>query len=286
MNGFALIDEQGAINFLQLILEHHPKRARNITPREKCIVKAILSDRTYQQVGSMEAYSEGSLQNAASKLFRDLDYLLCTKVDRKNFKVMIGEAMAKSFRQESMAVLTTNLWILAGRSQVVTINNKLDSSRSFSVLSLLNSYSPLFARTFCYQAWKDDPLSELMTGLMGATGSDYAKKLTAGKPQAIDYFIELLQKNPSLVIVEYDLTPASNSPELPSGCINLLWNLASMVHNSCFILVNAPSSIESEMNNRLQNIPPDSERLPRFLSVSGYENRCLEVVNQYLGSPF
>jgi hypothetical protein len=282
MNGFALIDEQGAINFLQLILEHHPKRARNITPREKCIVKAILSDRTYQQVGSMEAYSEGSLQNAASKLFRDLDYLLCTKVDRKNFKVTVGEAMAKSLRQESTAILTTNLWILEGRSQVVTINNKLESSQSFSVLSLLNSYSPLFTSTFCYQAWKEDPLAELMIGLVGNAGADYAQQLTAGNPQAIEYFIELLQINPSLVIVEYDAQSSKGSIEPKSECMDLLWTLVTRAHNSCVVLLNAPTHIVDEVNNRLQATPSSDHQLPRFLAISGYESRCIEIVSLYL----
>jgi hypothetical protein len=282
MNGFALIDEQGAINFLQLVLEHHPKRARNITPREKCVVKAILSDRTYQQVGSVEAYSEGSLQNAASKLFRDLDYLLCTKVDRKNFKVTISAAMAKSLRQESTAVLTTNLWILAGRSQVVTINNRSDSSQPFSVLSLLNSYSPLFTRTFCYQTWKDDPLAELMIGLVGNAGADYAKQLTAGDSEAIGYFIELLQINPSLVIVEYDLQSSNNSFEPEPECMHLLWNLVTRAHNSCIVLVNAPTRITDEVNNRLQTTPPEGHQLPRFLAISGYESRCLEIISLYL----
>jgi hypothetical protein len=282
MNGFALIDEQGAINFLQLILGHHPKRARNITPREKCVVKAILSDRTYQQVGSVEAYSEGSLQNAASKLFRDLDYLLCTKVDRKNFKVTISAAMAKSLRQESTAVLTTNLWILAGRSQVVTINNRSDSSQPFSVLSLLNSYSPLFTRTFCYQTWKDDPLAALMIGLVGNAGADYAKQLAAGDSEAMGYFIELLQINPSLVIVEYDLQSSNSSFEPEPECMHLLWNLVTRAHNSCIVLVNAPPRITDEVNNRLQTIPPAGHQLPRFLAISGYESRCFEIISLYL----
>jgi hypothetical protein len=282
MNSFALIDEQGAINFLQMLLEHHPKRAKNITPREKCIVKAILSDRTYQQVGSMEAYSEGSLQNAASKLFRDLDYLLCTKVDRKNFKVTIGEAMTKSCRQESTAVLATNLWILAGRSQVITINNKLESSQSFSVLSLLNSYSPLFTRTFCYQAWKEDPLVELMIGLVGNAGAAYAQQLIAGAPQAIEYFIKLLKINPSLVIVEYDTQSSNKSFETQSACMHLLWNLVTKAHNSCIVLVNAPAYFIDEVNNRLQITPPAGHQLPRCLAISGYESRCFEIISLYL----
>jgi hypothetical protein len=284
MNSFAQLDEQGAINFLQLVLESHPQRVKSITPREKCIVKAILSDRTYQQVGSTEAYSEGSLQNAASKLFRDLNYVLCTEVDRKNFKATISAAMAKGTRREVASGVTTNLWILEGRSQVVTINNKFGSSQEFSVLNLVNSYSPLFASTFCYQSWKDDPLTELAINLVGNAGPDYAKQILAGEPQAIKQFIELLQKNPSLVIVEYELTPSSDSYEPRSGCIDLLWTLATKAHNSCFVLVNAPAPIVNRMNNRLQSTrtSPDSHQLPRFLSVSGYENRCLEIVNQYL----
>jgi hypothetical protein len=293
-----VVDKQVFLDSIRTILGQHPNRTKHITPREVCVIEAVLDGQTYQRAGSTSGYSEGSLQNAAAKLFADLSLLLGgIKVSRRNFRVVMTKWIESNTGDGRTALVTANMWVLSDRIQLVAIDNELNAERTFSVPRLLDEYSGRFERTICCQVWQQDPLKDLMYGLMGSAGAVQARALEEGDPDVLRQIVESFRQHSSLVIVEYDATHANNMQFTAAGRLEALRSVVEHAHNSCLVLVDAPpymkDSLEQMSRLVLRREAGDvmlgdlsgggkaAATKPRLLSVMGYERRLFEVLNLY-----
>jgi hypothetical protein len=71
--------------FANIFLQQSSLRKTGLTEAEKLVIDVISQGTTYKKAGIKYKYTESSLQNAASGLFKELSKVVGVTVNRRNF---------------------------------------------------------------------------------------------------------------------------------------------------------------------------------------------------------
>jgi hypothetical protein len=259
------------ITFVDKVLKEH--RQAQLTPRESCILHALLEDRTYQQAGKDSGYSEGTLQNAASKLFRDLSIIFDRDINRRNCQVMIQSMMEvnnSSTRPSEtfQAAINIDLWMLVNHCQLLTLR----SSEAEQAKGLLQSFFYRYYTHFHRAIWIDinlfnslpEVLAELITSLEPI---DLTLMTTE---QMLKLLLERLREQRCLIAL--DCSTCKPNCHQDDFCHEIFTAITPHRHSSSFV-------------SNCQWQPPKSEKkplatVPQHLSIKTIDSKYLEIIEK------
>jgi hypothetical protein len=232
------------------------KRKIHVTPREECILKALFYEQTYQQAGKEYGYSEGTLQNAASKLFKDFSQIFDREINRRNCKAVLSEVISTVDRRsmvkaEVQTAINVDLWMHENHCRVIIINPDKNQDSKKILQSCFNNYYSHFRSAI----WLDLNLFSSVGGflieLINTIGP--VMDLTYHSvDRLLDVLIERMYHQRCLIAVNCgDLQVISES----DSCHQVLTNVVSRMHNSLFI------SNCNWQNNRIESFKNNSNRL-------------------------
>jgi hypothetical protein len=156
------------VNFSKNFLQRNSPRKSGLTEAEKLVIDVILQNMTYRQASIAHKYTESSLQNAASGLFKVLSKVVGVPVNRQNFLELLEkewlESKAESVDSEIVFDrLQASLWIRQNRAALVSIS--YGANQEWDLTSYLIEYSPSFEATFCLEVSRNSSVLELLWNL-------------------------------------------------------------------------------------------------------------------------
>jgi hypothetical protein len=148
-------------------------RLGSLTDVERLIIRSIVKKVTYRQAGLDNNYTESSLQNVASRLFRELSSIVGMPIGRRNFlevmqKELVSNPVAKVTEIEDIAFdrLQANFWIRSNRAVVVSLG--YSAQQELEMTGYLLKYSPQFEATFCVDVRDKASILEVLWDLCKA----------------------------------------------------------------------------------------------------------------------
>ncbi len=225
---------ENTLEFVTSLLSQ--KRKIHITPREECILKALFYEQTYQQAGKEYGYSEGTLQNAASKLFKDFSQIFDREINRRNCRVILSEVISTVDRRSMIAVeeqtaINVDLWMYENHCRVITIDPNKNQDSEKILQSCFNNYHSYF----CSAIWLDLQLFSSINSFLIELINTIEPMIDLtyrSVEQLLDLLIEQMQHQSCLIAVKCgDLQLASEC----KSCQQVLTNVSSRRHRSLFI---------------------------------------------------
>ncbi len=212
------------------------QRKIQITPREKCILEALFGGHTYQHVGTEYGYSEGTLQNAASKLFKDFSVIFEREVNRRNCKEVLNEIASivgnhVPSRIEEQASINIELWMHENRCKIIAV----DPAKNQHSKKILQSFFHTYYSHFDYAVWLDlrlfSSLRCFLTELIIMIGP--AADLTYfDADRLLDLLLERMHHQQCLIIVDCNEHAMSTN----GGSFDQLFGkIAHSPHSSLFV---------------------------------------------------
>jgi hypothetical protein len=252
------------------LLEH---RQAQLTGREECVLNALFDDQTYQQAGKDSGYSEGTLQNAASKLFRDLSHIFDRDINRRNCQVIIKAIMGPDDHQNhqienAQAAINIDLWMLVNHCQLLTLR----STEATQDKELLQSFFYRYYTHFHRAIWIDvnlfNSLPEVLTELITSLEPIDLTFLTTD--QMLKLLIDRLREQRCLIAMNCSASEPSGHQD--DFCHQIFTAIAPQRHSSSFV-------------SNCQWRPPKSERkplasVPQHLSIKTIDSKYLEIVEK------
>jgi hypothetical protein len=249
-------------------------RKAQLTSREECVLEALLEEQTYLKAGKDNGYSEGTLQNAASKLFKDLSSIFDRDITRRNCQVIITEVMALDASQHSLSTtsqttINIDLWMLVNHCQLITLRSTTPSQEKRLLQSFFYRYYGHFHRAI----WLDinlfesfrAVLADLITTLNPMTDLTYTN---------IDRMQELLMEclREQRCLIAIDCSACASACGKNDFCHQLFMAMNPHRHSSSFVA-----------NCHWQ--PPHSEQkpfksTPQQLSIKTTDTEYLEIVEK------
>ncbi len=268
-----MLPDERVLDFLLAALSNHPSRKNSLSDRERCIIAGVLQRKTYQQMAVAERYTEGSLQNAASALFKDLTVVLKQKVNQQNFLEVLAAAMDQKNPLRSPLMIVCQAWLRENRAQVVCLEPLGQSKNSSLTTSMLERYSRRFDQTIMVHVWQCESFDDVLTRLLTGSGFGQIPELVRGKPGAIEAFLEMLEVRSMLLVVEYDAAAVGCPP------VDLLLAMLQRQHRCCLVLVNPAAEVLAQLREAVLS---ESKGTVRSMSVTGQDQHCHEVLDLYL----
>jgi DNA-binding CsgD family transcriptional regulator len=240
-------DQNQIIAFTNTFLQQNSSRRTSLTEAQKIVIDTILQGMTYRQAGIEYQYTESSLQNAASGLFKELSKRLGVPVSRQNFIELLEKerltAQEASSREFMFDQLQTSLWIRQDSAALISIS--YNATQKLDITSYLAKYSPYFKATFCLEVSSNSSGLDLLWNLCNKLQA--ALPLPKNDQAALLKSIELaLKKHSTLLIFRFDrevslstahrVSVVSEGPNL-SKHAEVLTMLALMEHQSCLLIL-------------------------------------------------
>jgi hypothetical protein len=212
------------------------KRKIHVTPREECILKALFYEQTYQQAAKEYGYSEGTLQNAASKLFKDFSQIFDREINRRNCKAVLSEVLG-TITQRSMVTteeqiaINIDLWMHENHCRVIIIDPDKNQDSKKILQSCFNNYYSHFRSAIWLDLQLFSSIGSFLIELINTIGP--VMDLTYHSvDRLLDLLIERMHHQCCLIAVECgDLSVAGDG----NSCHQVLTAVASRMHNSLFI---------------------------------------------------
>jgi hypothetical protein len=212
------------------------KRKIHITPREECILKALFYGQTYQQAGKEYGYSEGTLQNAASKLFKDFSQIFDREINRRNCKAILSEVIGTIDRRsvvstEEQVAINVDLWMHENHCKVIIIDPNKNQDSKKILQSCFNNYYSHFHSAIWLDLQLFSSIGSFLIELINTIGP--AIDLTYHNvDRLLDLLIERMYYQRCLIAVECgDLQLAGDC----DSCHQVLTAVAARRHSSLFI---------------------------------------------------
>lgn len=248
------------VNFAKTFLQSSSPRKSGLTEAEKLVIEIISQNMTYRQASIKYQYTESSLQNAASGLFKVLSKVVGVQVNRRNFLEFLEEKWLESqIENVSGEVLfdrlQASLWIRQNRANLVLIN--YSANQELDLTSYLIEYSPSFEAIFCLDVSRNSSVLELLRNLCQVLQANLP--VPQNDPAALLKSIGLaLQQRSSLLVLRFDralkenISPSESERHNFSECAEILARLVLMENNSCILtLDNDFASNELELKRSL-----------------------------------
>jgi hypothetical protein len=225
---------ENTLEFVTSLLSQ--KRKIHITPREKCIIKALFYEQTYQQAGKEYGYSEGTLQNAASKLFKDFSQIFDREINRRNCKAVLSEVIGTVDRRsilpaKEQIAINVDLWMHKNHCRVIIIDPSKNADSTKILQSCFNNYYSHFRSAIWLDLKLFSSIGSFLIELINMIGP--VIDLTYHNvDQLLDLLIERMNYQRCLIAVECgDLQLAGDC----NSCNQVLVTVASKIHNSLLI---------------------------------------------------
>jgi hypothetical protein len=228
------IDISSIESSVQKILQGSLLGKNKLTKIEKLIIESIVDGLTYRQAGAKYQYTESSLQNAASRLFRELSTIMGMSVTRHNFLDLVSQRppVAPTPETKNYQVvfdsLQANLWVREDRAQLVSIDYK--SVQVLDMTEYLVKYSPRFRATFCLDIGHHNSSLELVESLYDAlrvplVATDIGSAISAA-----------LQSHSTLLILRFDRMEWNRS--LDAQYAEIITRISLLDHPGCLLVIN------------------------------------------------
>ena len=253
------------------------KRKIHVTPREKCILKALFYEQTYQQAGKEYGYSEGTLQNAASKLFKDFSQIFDREVHRRNCKAVLSEVISTVDQRSIVATaeqiaINVDLWMDENHCKVIIVDPNKNQDSKKILRSCFNNYYAHFHSAIWLDLQLFSSIGGFLIELINTIGP--ALDLTYHNvDRLLDLLIERMSHQRCLIAVECGDLPVA------SACNSrdqLLTTVASRLHNSLFI-----------SNCNWQHCATESlKKNPHRLSIKTTDVEYLKIIQDLAFSTF
>jgi hypothetical protein len=258
---------ENTLEFVTSLLSQ--KRKIHITAREECILKALFYEQTYQQAGKEYGYSEGTLQNAASKLFRDFSQIFDREINRRNCKAILSEVIGtvdrrSVLRVEEQIAVNIDLWMHENHCRVIIIDPNKNKDSKKILQSCFNNYYSHFRTAIWLDLQLFSSIGSFLIELINTIGPVIDISYHS-VDRLLDLLIERMNHQCCLIAVECsDLQLVGEC----DGCHQVLTTVASRMHNS-LLISNCDwqqCSIESLQNN------------PHRLSIKTTDVEYLEII--------
>jgi hypothetical protein len=225
---------ENTLEFVSSLLSQ--KRKIHITPREECILKALFYEQTYQQAGKEYGYSEGTLQNAASKLFKDFSQIFDREINRRNCKAILSEVIGTVDRRSMVATeehvaINVDLWMHENHCRVIIIDPTKNQDSKKILQSCFNNYYPHFRSAIWLDLQLFSSIGSFLIELINTIGP--VMDLTYHSvDRLLELLIERMHHQRCLIVVECGDSQVAGDCD---SCHQVLTAVASRRHSSLFI---------------------------------------------------
>jgi hypothetical protein len=258
-------DINQAISFANTFLQQSSSRKTGLTEAEKLVINIISQGTTYKKAGIQYQYTESSLQNVASGLFKELSKVVGVTVNRRNFielleKERLAWQQAHATGEFVFDRLQATLWTQQDRASLVSIS--YNANQELDLTSYLLDYSPFFEATFCLEVSSNNSVLELLWSLCNRLQAPLP--VPRNDQSALFKSIGLaLKQRSTLLLLRFDreaspASPQENQSSLVSERHNLseyaeiLAMLGLAASNSCILTLDNDSvGNEAELRQSL-----------------------------------
>ncbi len=262
-------DIKQLISFANTFLQKSPSRKAGLTDAEKLVIDIILQGTTYKRAGIEYQYTESSLQNIASGLFKELSKLIGVAVNRRNLielleKERLAWQQANSNGKSAFDRLQASLWIQQDWAKLISVS--YNASQKLDLTSYLIDYAPSFEATFCLEVGSDSSVLGLLWGLCNRLQANLPVPRN-DQPALLTSIGSALKQRSTLLILRFDretsLSVDSSGSIGSRGAMGserhglpeyaeILAMLALMDHQSCILVLdNDPVSNDVELKRSL-----------------------------------
>jgi hypothetical protein len=260
---------ENTLEFVTSLLSQ--KRKIHITPREECIIKALFYEQTYQQAGKEYGYSEGTLQNAASKLFKDFSQIFDRGINRRNCKAILSEAIRTTDHRGLTPVIeqisiNVDLWMYEKHCRVITIDPAKNQNSKQILQSFFNNYYSYFRSAIWLELQLFGSISSFLTELINTI--DPSIDLTYFSiDRMLSILINQMRNQRCLIAVECGNWQDINDCD---SFNQMLTSISSGMHSNLFI----------SNCNWQQNCLDPVQNNPHRLSIKTTDTDYLEVIQK------
>jgi hypothetical protein len=225
---------ENTLEFVTSLLSQ--KRKIHITAREKCILKALFYEQTYQQAGKEYGYSEGTLQNAASKLFKDFSQIFDREINRRNCRAVLSEVIGTVDRRDVLRVeeqvpINIDLWMNENHCRVIVIDPNKNQDSKKILWSCFNNYYSHFRTAIWLDLQLFSSISSFLIELINTIGP-IIDMTYHSVDRLLDLLIERMNHQCCLIAVECSNLQLAGECD---SCNQLLTAISSRIHNSLLI---------------------------------------------------
>jgi hypothetical protein len=224
-----------------------------LTELEKLTIKCIFANNSYRQASIDHQYTESSLQNAASRLFKDLSLPLGKKLNRRNFIEVMG---AEDDRRRAAALdgkivfdrLHAQLWLQDKRARIVSISYQ--ANQVLDITDYLVIFSPQFAMTLCVNPSQKGSLLELLWSFCQSLQVAIPKTNGQHVPTFLKLIGGAMRRRKTLLVLRFDYLNFSGSQRLMMEYVQILVALGLMNHESCLLILDSDPMTSEEERQR------------------------------------
>ncbi len=231
-------------------------RQGGLTEVEKLVIGSIIQGMTYGQASAQYKYTESSLQNAASKLFKDLSRIIGVPINRRNFREIIQKERevipnTNNINNDQTVFdrIQANFWVRGNRAQIISVG--YSARQVLEMTGYLIKYSPQFEATFCLDMSEKVSVIEMLWSLCGTL------QITVPSPRnnvqnLLKIIGGVLQARSTLLVLRFDRSTSSIDRTLGSDCADALMSLAMMDRRGTLLVIdNDPVGSEAELKRSL-----------------------------------
>ncbi len=246
-------DANQVVAFAKKFFQNNSSRKSGLTEAEKLVVDVIAQSMTYRQASIKYQYTESSLQNAASGLFKELSKVVGVQVNRRNF-VELLEKEQLALQAESITGeivfdrLQASLWIRSKSALLASIS--YGANQELDLTSYLVEYSPSFEATFCLDVSSSSSVLELLWNLCNLLQADFP--VPRNDQAALLKSIGLaLKQRSTLLVLRFDRSSASEKHGVQEYA-EILTTLGLMDNDGCILTLDCdPVTNEVELRRSL-----------------------------------
>jgi hypothetical protein len=264
------INEQIITFVNKALLEH---RQAQLTGREECVLNALFEDQTYQQAGKDSRYSEGTLQNAASKLFKDLSHIFDRDINRRNCQVIIKAVMERGSSpshqiEQAQAAISIDLWMLLNHCQLLTLRSTAAQQDKGLLQSFFYRYYTHFHRAIWIDISLFDSLPKVLAELI--TSLDPIDLTFLSTDQMLKLLVERLREQRCLIAI--NCSASAPNCDQDDFCHQIFTAITPHRHSSSFV-----SNCQWQ-SPKAEHKPLAS--VPQHLSIKTIDSEYLEIIEK------